>query len=214
MTATHEKARRRGARARAQAAATAIGSTLQCAIAQAVSSASASRSFRSYAISYRVSGNQADRQLLHYFCVWLASEISGFLPSNFWTRMVLQRAQHELVVRQALVALSSLHRQMHTARSEGAACVNKQINASSESGAAYHRAMRSLRRYLRNQSGESATDTQASSAVASDIDGHQSRIVPLICCVLFYTFESVQGNVDSALEHLAAGRAILGNNKD
>ena len=73
---------------------------------------SSSQSIKSYAIPFRVPGSQADRQLLHHFCVVSANELSGFLVSDFWTRTVLQRAQHELVVRQAVVALSSLHRQL------------------------------------------------------------------------------------------------------
>lgn len=85
---------------------------ISLASASSASSSLSSQSIKAYAIPFRVPGSQADRQLLHHFCVVSASELSGFLVSDFWTRTVLQRAQHELVVRQAVVALSSLHRQL------------------------------------------------------------------------------------------------------
>ncbi|KAH7014163.1 uncharacterized protein B0I36DRAFT_338331 [Microdochium trichocladiopsis] len=176
-------------------------------------SAAGKGSVTSYAIPFRVPGSQADRQLLHYFCVVSASELSGYVLSDFWTRIVLQHAQHELVVRQAVVALSSVHQLLHSRKfglkrspdTTGGGWVyaptNQYITPLIESSIAYNKALRSLRKYLRNQDTEDATEVRGSSI--------PNMIVPLICCAVFYCFESVQGNVEAAFHHLAAGRAML-----
>lgn len=54
-----------------------------------------------------------------------------------------------------------------------------------------------MRKYLR-------THDPRTSGSAED-----SKIIPIICCILFYAFESVQGNVNAALQHLTAGQAML-----
>ncbi|ESU09871.1 hypothetical protein FGSG_03361 [Fusarium graminearum PH-1] len=66
-------------------------------------------SITSYSIPFKVPGSQRDRQLLHYFCVQGASEISGFLTSDFWSEIVLRESHQDSTLRQALVAMSSLH---------------------------------------------------------------------------------------------------------
>ncbi|KAG8672461.1 hypothetical protein FPOAC1_005734 [Fusarium poae] len=66
-------------------------------------------SITSYSIPFKVPGSQRDRQLLHYFCVQGATEISGFLSSDFWSEIVLRESHQDSALRQALVAMSSLH---------------------------------------------------------------------------------------------------------
>ncbi|KAJ1323945.1 RNA polymerase II-specific transcription factor-like protein [Microdochium nivale] len=162
--------------------------------------AAADSTIKSYAIPFQVPGSQTERQLLHYFCVEAAADLSGFLVSDFWTRTVLRRSQDEIAVRQAVVAISSLHRQHRACdQSPGTngSLAPEGSGGFAEASVVYNKALRSLRKYIRN--------------TKDDVDrGHRATlVVPLICCALFYSYESVQGNIDAALQHLAAGRAML-----
>ncbi|KAF7548855.1 hypothetical protein G7Z17_g6796 [Cylindrodendrum hubeiense] len=137
-----------------------------------------------YSIPFRIPGSQKDRQIIHYFCVQGASDISGFLSSEFWSQTVLQDSYREPVVRQALVALSSLHLDYVTADSAGTEV------AGPETLHQYGRALRALQKRL-------ATPSNDASRVA------------LICCVLFYCFESTVGNAEAAVRHLQNGLQVL-----
>ncbi len=148
----------------------------------------------SYAIPFQVPGSQKDRQMLHYFCVQGAADLSGHLPSKFWTRLVLQRSHDEPAVRHAVVTLSSMHMD-HT--TSGDACSR---GSHEDPGVLYNRALRSLRRYL-NGGKNSHPERQP------------SPTVPLVCCVLFYCFEGARGNLDAALQHLRSGVMILNGQK-
>lgn len=163
-------------------------------------------SIRSYAIPFNIPGGQRDRQLLHYFCVRGASELSGYLSSEFWTRVVLQRSHDQLAVRQAVVALSCAHRGFVSATHDdindgggspdgsGSGGGGGGGGVSDEANLIYMKALRSLRKYLN-----------------AGIDDRNivSPVVPLICCVLFYCFESARNNLQAALQHLHSGVSIL-----
>jgi hypothetical protein len=142
-----------------------------------------------YAIPFQIPGSQKDRQLLHYYCVHACHDLSGYLSSDFWSRLVLQTSHSEPVVRHALVALSSVHLGYAAQEPPG-------VQQSGEGGqnveafAQYNRAVRQLRKYL-------STNAQPSIGVA------------LICCALFYCFESTRGDFDAAREHLRSGLVIL-----
>jgi hypothetical protein len=142
-----------------------------------------------YAIPFQIPGSQKDRQLLHYFCVHACQDMSGYLSSEFWSRLVLQTSHSEPVVRHALVALSSIHLSY-------AAQEPRRVQQSNEGGqnvetlAQYNRAVRQLRKYL-------SANSQPSIGVA------------LICSALFCCFESTRGDFDAAREHLRSGLVIL-----
>ncbi|KAI8626302.1 hypothetical protein F5Y19DRAFT_488351 [Xylariaceae sp. FL1651] len=149
----------------------------------------------SYAIPFRVPGSQQDRLLLHYFCVHGAPELSGYLSSEFWTRLVMQYSHDHIAVRHAAVALSYAHRG-YAAASDFSTDSNSTLEGAIMH---YNKAMRSLRKYLNNF-----------------VDNKQelSLVVPLICCVLFFCFESTQGNNENALQHLNSGAKILAHYRD
>lgn len=140
----------------------------------------------SYSIPFRMPGSQKDRQMMHYFCDQGASDICGFVKNDFWSRIVLQASHHDSIVRQALVALSSLHlaytRTDHT-----------QFEAARQSSLVqYGKTVRALHRQI-----------------ASPEQGRQSGLQPiktaLVCCVIFHCFESTMGDAESALNHLRNG---------
>jgi len=147
-----------------------------------------SRSIVSYAIPFQVPGSQTDRRLLHFYCVKGAADLTGYLTSEFWTRVVLQRSQDQVAVRQAVVALSSLREQLF-ATGDDVSEVTPQ-----EPLVLYNRAMRSLRKHLN---------------AGIDASEPRSPMAPLICCILFHCFESMRGNTTAALQHLASGISIL-----
>ncbi|KAF0638634.1 hypothetical protein FPSE5266_04693 [Fusarium pseudograminearum] len=141
-------------------------------------------SITSYSIPFKVPGSQRDRQLLHYFCVQGASEISGFLTSDFWSEIVLRESHQDSALRQALVAMSSLHLDYITSDPV------KSQAASIETLDNYGKAMRTVRKRL----AQSSPDTTK---------------VALICCVIFYCCENTLGNPDTAQQHLSNGLELL-----
>ncbi|KAI0506201.1 hypothetical protein F5B22DRAFT_470713 [Xylaria bambusicola] len=144
-----------------------------------------------YAIPFRIPGSQQDRRLFHYFCVRGADDLTGHLTSDFWTRLVLQYSHDHISVRQALVALSCAHQYYTTTEDiTGSASTEATVN--------YSRAMRSLRKYM-----SAGIDQQS-----------VSTLVPLICSVIFFSFENMQGNTESALRHLDSGIAILAHQRE
>lgn len=152
-------------------------------VAVAKTSAPASAlSIASYAIPFRIPGSQKDRQIIHYFCVQGSHDIAGYLDSEFWSKTVLQASHREPVVRQALVSLSSLHLDYVTVGEHG--------TLRSNILAQYGKALRVLGKRVEKQSAE-ATRTA------------------LICCVLFYCFESTLGNSGAAMHHLNGGLNLI-----
>ena len=155
--------------------------------------ASASASITTYAIPFQIPGSQKDRQMLHYLCVQACHDLSGYLSSDFWSRVVLKCSHTQPVVRHALVALSSIHLEYVHQDSTGGR-LSGQVIQNTETLLQYNRAVRQLRKYI------------ASTAVPS-------IIVALTCCALFYCFESTRGDYDSAREHLRSGLVILQSTK-
>ncbi|KAI1036049.1 hypothetical protein LB504_011616 [Fusarium proliferatum] len=138
----------------------------------------------SYSIPFKIPGSQKDRRLLHYFCVQGSEDISGFLASDFWSQIVLQAGHEDLVVRQALVAMSSLHLDYISSSPERASV------ASPETLSLYGKALRSLGK-----------------RIAQPSDG--TTRTALVCCILFYCCESAIGDRNAALQHLSNGLKLL-----
>lgn len=88
------------------------------------------------------------------------------------------------MVRQALVALSSLHLEYVTADSTGSEVATEKTLHQ------YGKALRALQTHLESD--------------------HQERSkVALVCCIIFYCFESTLGNHKAAMDHLRNGLMIL-----
>ncbi|KAI5462150.1 hypothetical protein BGZ63DRAFT_333117, partial [Mariannaea sp. PMI_226] len=137
----------------------------------------------SYSLPFRIPGSQKDRQMLHYFCAQGSSDISGSLSSKFWSHTILQNSYHEPVVRQALVALSSLHLDFATSDAPASQFAVEPLLQ-------HGKALRMLNRRLSN-------------------GGPEAVKVALLCCVIFFCFESTVGNIPAALQHLDKGLSIL-----
>jgi len=92
-------------------------------------------------------------------------------------------------VRQALTALSSLHIDLATPDCHGA-----EAGVQEATLARYGLALRALRRRVDKQDTEEKKD--------------EAVIGALICCVLFYGFESALGNSKAAMRHLGSGLSL------
>lgn len=145
-------------------------------------------SISSYAIPFRVPGSQRDRQILHYFCVRGAREIASHFNVDFWTRNVLEQSHQESVVRQALVALSSLHLDYTTTAVPGA------DDTKHGALAQYGRAIQALRRRIERPNRETVKTA-------------------LTCCILFYCFEATLGDSAAAMRHLDSGLDLLSTHR-
>ncbi|KAL2831445.1 hypothetical protein BDW59DRAFT_169709 [Aspergillus cavernicola] len=138
---------------------------------------------RVYNLPFKVPGSQADRQLLHFYCVEAAGSLSSFSDPTLWTSLILQRSHHQPVIRHALVTLAALHR----AYLQGGNSIQPAATEASIQRIA--KCHRQLRLYLRSPN--ATPDT------------------PLICSILFYAFETLIGDANSAMQHLNNGLKLF-----
>ncbi|KAH8169439.1 fungal specific transcription factor domain-containing protein [Sarocladium implicatum] len=137
-----------------------------------------------YCIPFRIPGSKMDRQVMHYFCTQAACDLSGFVHSDFWLKTVLQASCHEPTVRQALLALSSLHLD-YVSSNPLSSCI-----ASTSTLRQYGLALKRLQQRITKPSPEAVR-------------------VALLCSILFFSFESILGNSNSALQQLNGGLDLL-----
>ncbi|KAL5049326.1 hypothetical protein BDW71DRAFT_204591 [Aspergillus fruticulosus] len=136
-----------------------------------------------YNLPFKVPGSQADRQLLHFYTCEAAGGLSSFSAPTLWTKLILQRSHHQPVVRHALVTLSALYRDYL----QGGNRV--QASASHAAMQRIAKCHRQLRLYLRSP--------DASADIA------------LICSILFFAFETLIGDCNTATQHLDNGLQLL-----
>ena len=116
----------------------------------------------------------------------IASKLSGYFDSDFWSTLVLQLSQSEITIRHAVSAISAIHRDMQFSPSTSPS-VDVPTNP-----LALHEctaAMRSL-----------------TSRIKAD---PTSSLIPLVACLLFTCLEFLRGSVDSAMVHMLSGFKIL-----
>jgi hypothetical protein len=131
-----------------------------------------------------------ERRGFHFFIHRTASEISGYLPSEFWDTLLLQASHTDPAILHAVIALGSLHEiyEEHTSR-----CL--------ENGEALER-----RQFALQQSNKAIRHLSTQLSIAPP-----SGEVILICCLLFICLETFQGDYQAALTHLNSGLRILGS---
>ena len=139
-----------------------------------------------YFLPFKIPGSQNDRQLFHYFCVHASLDLAGFscASSDFWGQIVLECSHYEPVVRSALLAVASIHRSFATKEAPGVAITNPLKE--------YNIAIRRLRKHIGSEASP-------------------KRKVVLVCCALFYCFDSTRGRQDWAITHLNTALSILNN---
>ncbi|KAJ5589938.1 hypothetical protein N7450_003910 [Penicillium hetheringtonii] len=137
-----------------------------------------------YNIPFKIPGSRTDRELLHFYCSEAAHCLSRLSDSTLWTQLILQRCQHQPVVRNSLVALSSLYREYLKVGSA-------RLGSSPKSIQLMVKSHKQLSTYLLMPD---ATPDAA-----------------LICSLIFYVFECLVGNARQAIWHLDQGLKLLKN---
>ena len=60
-------------------------------------------------ISFDIPGTETERLTFDFFRTRTVPQLSGFLDSDFWHRLLLQAAYHEPAIRHAAIAVAALH---------------------------------------------------------------------------------------------------------
>lgn len=129
-----------------------------------------------------------EEKSLGFFRTRTAVIFAGYCDSGFWDRVILQVSATEPAVRHAVIALGSLHEFFDTQQpGAGYDANHKTMQFSLQQ---YNKAIASLNRLL------SAMSTPSVEVV-------------LICCALFISIESIQGNYATTARHLLGGSKIL-----
>ncbi|KAK0295925.1 hypothetical protein LTR91_011274 [Friedmanniomyces endolithicus] len=132
----------------------------------------------------------AEDRALHYFTQHVASDLFGFLVSDFWTYTVSQRCYSTPLVRSAVLALSSTHIDFTIILPPPEHFATSGPVHGIESLQLYHAAIADLRVYLSQTQTPSRTDVLISCAA-------------LICCDL------LRGEQTRATQHVDHGAAVV-----
>jgi hypothetical protein len=150
-----------------------------------------------YAPSVAIPGSQDERRYFQRFCDKTAAEICGSWDPTFWTDKVLQLCHHDAPIRYATIAIGALAKSLEVTQFptrlslSGFPQIDLRFMDEHHSYALrqYSRAIGSLRQVLS--------------------DGRRHLRTSLTSCVLFMTFEALQGSYDGALTHLRGGSRLL-----
>ena len=133
---------------------------------------------------------EQERRTFHFFSTKIASDIAGFLPSDFWNKLILQASHYDPAIFHAVIALGSVH---ETYEGEGPGHFRHTVLAPQDFALKqYDKALANIR--IRLSSGKP-----------------QSGEYVLLSCILFICLETFQGNHKAALVHLEGGLKLLGS---
>ncbi|PWY81602.1 hypothetical protein BO94DRAFT_470027 [Aspergillus sclerotioniger CBS 115572] len=135
-----------------------------------------------------VPGTREERQYVQFFCTQTAHALSGFFPSEFWTKFLPQLSHCNPAVRHAVIAVGALHQRQLQGRLMAANADSRQTDEFTIQQ--YNKA---IRKFLQQM--ESPTDREFDSM--------------LIQCVLFISLEMLSGNTKQAMDHVEGGLRML-----
>ena len=142
-----------------------------------------------YASVFDTAADGSELRCFEYFQSRV-NEISGYVESDFWNRLVLQVSLREPTVRYALLALSSLY-QIYGDQKQGIQPDPRELHV------ALHR--EALRQYTR----------AVGSLSKKLLEDRSSFQVALITCLLFIWLEFLRNDYAAGLQHLNSGFNIL-----
>jgi hypothetical protein len=137
-------------------------------------------------ISLVLPGSPKERRAFEFFRNCTAPEFFGYFPDEFWQRNVLQASLSHSALWHGIVALGSLHEGYKTALQLGAKLIT---------GPDYF----ALRQHTKALSNLSKTLS----------GGSQQAHLALMSCIVFSCFDSLTGDIDSAIMHYRSGLEIL-----
>lgn len=142
-------------------------------------------------ITVDVAGNTEERRAFHFFREKSAVEFPGFFESSFWSQLVLQASHNESSIRHAVIALGSLHENLPPKNSPKERTLTKSGRAPNPFALQQcNKAIGHLKKIFCP-------------------GGRHSKELLLMSCAIFICFESLQGNVESALNHILGGLRIF-----
>jgi hypothetical protein len=151
-----------------------------------------------YSPSVAIPGDQQERRYFQRFCDKTAAEICGSFDPTFWTEKVLQLCHQDApAIRYATIALGAL------AKSLEVSSFPTRLSLSGFPQIDHHHLDEHHRYALRQYSRAIASLR----AILSD--GRRHLRTSLTCCVLFMSFEALQGSYDGSLTHLRGGSRLL-----
>ncbi|CAG8981267.1 hypothetical protein HYALB_00003865 [Hymenoscyphus albidus] len=150
-----------------------------------------------YAPSTAIPGTPEERRFFQRFCDKTAGEIGGEFDPTFWTEKVLQLCHSDAPIRFATIALGALAKSLEVTSFPTRLSLSgfPQID---------HRHMDEHHSYALRQY------SRAIGALRTLLsDGRRHLRISLTSCVLFMTFEALQGSYDGSLTHLRGGSRLL-----
>ena len=132
--------------------------------------------------------DEQERRAFQYFFTKTSAEIAGFLPSEFWTKLILQASHTDPAILHAVIALGSTHETY-----EGEAPGHLRRDGSAQQCFALEQSNKAIRHLLE----------QSSAGIP------RSGESVILACILFICLETFQGNHAAALAHLESGLNIL-----
>lgn len=138
---------------------------------------------RPYSPYLNFSGSVQEHRSLDFFHARVATILSGYFDTTFWTHVVPRVGASEPSVKHAMIALASLYETIPTR--------DRQLSREQQRRTLlqYNKAIKSLKERLGT--------------------GEQALEVTLLTCVLFICLEFMRGNPNIALDHLHSGLQIL-----
>lgn len=151
----------------------------------------------SYAPSVALPGTHDERRYFSRFCDKTAREICGAFDPTFWTEKVLQLCHKDAPIRHATIAIGALARSLEVTSFPTRLSLSGFPQIDQQNLDEHHRY--ALRQY----------SLSIASLRAILGDGRRHLRTSLTCCVLFMTFEALQGCYEGALTHLRGGSRLL-----
>ncbi|RAK96469.1 uncharacterized protein BO80DRAFT_366175 [Aspergillus ibericus CBS 121593] len=135
-----------------------------------------------------VPGTRTERHYVQFFCTQTAPALSGFFPSDFWTKFLPQLSHCNPAVRHAVIAVGSLHQRQLQGR-----LLSPDADSKEKDEFTLQQYNKAIQKFLQ----------QMGDPTAMGIDSM------LIQCVLFICLEMLSGNTKQAIDHAEGGLRIL-----
>jgi hypothetical protein len=115
----------------------------------------------------------------------IAANLDGQFDSDFWSKLVLQLSHSESSIRHAVSAISITYHDIESSLQHPAGFVDADPEARQALGAAMRDLSARIQAYP------------------------NSKLVPLVCCLLFTCIDFLMGNVESSMLHIQSGSNIV-----
>lgn len=150
-----------------------------------------------YSPSAAIPGTADERRYFQRFCDKTAGEIAGSFDPSFWTEKVLQLCHQDAPIRHATIALGALAKSLEVTSFPTRLSLSGFPQIDLHHLDEHHKY--ALRQYSRS--------IAALRIILSD--GRRHLRTSLTSCVLFMSFEALQGCYEGSLTHLRGGSRLL-----